>query len=136
MNFNNYTIKSQEAIQKATEIAASNQQQIIETGHILKAVLQSDESMISFIFKKLNVNKTVFDQKLDEIIGSYPKVSGGSPSLANDASQALNKATTYLKEFGDEYVAIEHILLGLLSGRDKVATLMKDTGFNEKDLKK
>ena len=136
MNFKNYTIKSQEAIQKATELAASYQQQVIETGHILKAILQSDESMISFILKKLNINKTAFDQKLEEIIGSYPKVSGGDPYLSNDAAQALNKATTYLKEFGDEYVAIEHILLGLLNGKDKVATLMKDAGFNEKDLKK
>ncbi len=136
MNFKNYTIKSQEAIQKATELAASYQQQVIETGHILKAILQSDESMISFILKKLNINKTTFDPKLEEIIGSYPKVSGGDPYLSNDAAQTLNKATTYLKEFGDEYVAIEHILLGLLNGKDKVATLMKDAGFNEKDLKK
>ena len=136
MNFNNYTIKSQEAIQKATELAAYSQQQIIETSHILKAILQTDESIISFIFKKLNINKAVFDQKLAEIISSYPKVSGGDPYLSNDAAQALNKATTFLKEFGDEYVAIEHILLGLLGGKDKVATLMKDAGFNEKDLKK
>jgi len=136
MNFNNYTIKSQEAIQKATELAASYQQQVIETGHILKALLQSDESMISFILKKLNINKPAFDQKLEEIISSYPKVSGGDPYLSNDAAQALTKATTHLKEFGDEYVAIEHILLGLLNGKDKTAALMKDVGFNEKDLKK
>lgn len=135
MNFNNYTIKSQEAIQQATEIAGHNQQQAIETGHIIKAVLQADESMIGFIFKKLNINKKYFEGKLDEIIASYPKVSGSNPYLANDAMQALNKASAYMKEFGDEYVAIEHILLGILAGKDKTASLMKDTGFNEKHLK-
>jgi ATP-dependent Clp protease ATP-binding subunit ClpB len=135
MNFNNYTIKSQEAIQKATEIAGGNQQQAIETGHILKAVLYSDENVVGFIFKKLNINRPLFEQKLDEIIASYPKVSGGNPYLANDASQALQQATNLLKEFGDEFVAIEHILMGIHKGRDKGAILMKDAGITEKDLK-
>jgi ATP-dependent Clp protease ATP-binding subunit ClpB len=76
------------------------------------------------------------DAKLDEIVQAYPKVSGGSPYLANEAAAALQKATTYLKEFRDEYVAIEHMLLGILAGRDKVANLMKDVGFTEKHLKK
>ncbi|CAA9211229.1 MAG: ClpB protein [uncultured Adhaeribacter sp.] len=135
MNFNNYTIKSQEAIQKATEIAGGNQQQAIETGHILKGILQTDENVITFLVKKLGVNQNILSPKLDEIVEKYPKVSGGSPYLSNDAAAALQKATSYLKEFKDEYVAIEHILLGILAGRDSVAALLKDVGFNEKHLK-
>lgn len=135
MNFNNYTIKAQEVIQRATEIAGSHEQQGVESGHILKAILESDENMIAFLLKKLNVNKNLFETKLDEIIRSYPKMSGGSPFLSNDANQALIKASSFLKEFGDQYVAVEHLLLGILGGRDKTATLMKDAGFSEKHLK-
>jgi len=136
MNFNNYTIKAQEVIQKASEIALGNTQQAIETGHILKAVLMSDESMMGFLLKKLNINRNILESKLDEMVQAYPKVSGGNPYLSNEAAAALQKATTFLKEFGDEYVAIDHMLLGILTGKDKVAGLMRDTGFNEKDLKK
>ncbi|WP_205504199.1 ATP-dependent chaperone ClpB [Rufibacter psychrotolerans] len=135
MNFNNYTIKSQEAVQKATEIAGGNQQQAIETGHLLKGILQTDENVTGFYLKKLGVNANQFNTRLDEIVNGYPKVSGGSPYLANEAAAALQKANSYLKEFGDEYVAIEHLLLGLLAGREKVATLMKDSGITEKGLK-
>ncbi|MCR6637896.1 MAG: ATP-dependent chaperone ClpB [Sporocytophaga sp.] len=135
MNFNNYTIKAQEVIQRATEIAGSHQQQGVEAGHILKAILESDENMIAFLLKKLNINKNLLETKLDEIIRSYPKMSGGSPFLSNDANQALVKASSFLKEFGDQYVAVEHLLLGILAGRDKTATLMKDAGFTEKHLK-
>ncbi len=136
MNLNNYTIKAQEVIQKASEIALGNTQQAIETGHLLKAVLMTDESMVSFLIKKLNVNRNMLVSKLDEIVQAYPKVSGGNPYLSNDAAAALQKATTYLKEFGDEYVAVDHILLGILASKDKIAGLMRDLGFNEKDLKK
>ncbi|RNI29970.1 ATP-dependent chaperone ClpB [Rufibacter immobilis] len=135
MNFNNYTIKSQEAVQKATEIAGGNQQQAIETGHLLKGILQTDENVTGFYLKKLGVNVNQFNTRLDEIVNAYPKVSGGSPYLANEAAAALQKANSYLKEFGDEYVAIEHLLLGLLAGRDKTATLLKDSGISEKGLK-
>ncbi|MFL5730795.1 MAG: ATP-dependent chaperone ClpB, partial [Cytophagaceae bacterium] len=135
MNFNNYTIKSQEVIQKAIEIAGNHQQQAVETGHILKSILVAEESMVSFLLKKLNVNRNHFELVLDDIIKGYPKVSGGSPYLSTDALQALNKAASYLKEFGDEFVAVEHILLGILNGKDKVSSLMKDAGFTEKHLK-
>lgn len=135
MNFNNYTIKGQEAVQKATEIASAHQQLGVETGHILKGIITTDENLSGFLFKKLEINRQNFETALDSIIGSYPKSSGASPFLTNDAIQALNKATNYLKEFGDEYVAMEHILLGIVSGRDKVAGLMKDAGFTEKELK-
>ncbi|MCA8832742.1 ATP-dependent chaperone ClpB [Hymenobacter pini] len=135
MNFNNYTIKAQEAVQKATEIAGGNQQQAIETGHLLKGLFQSDENVLSFLAKKLGVNLNILTPRLDAIITAYPKVSGGSPYLSNEAAAALQRATGFLKEFDDEYVSVEHLLLGLLGGKDAVATLMKDAGFNEKDLK-
>ena len=118
MNLNNYTIKSQEAIQKAAEVAGGNQQQAIEPGHLLKAVLQTDENMISFVLNKLSINRAQLDNDVDIIIQSYPKVSGQQPYLSNDSAAALRKAESYLKEFQDEFIAIEHILLGLLSSKE------------------
>lgn len=135
MNFNNYTIKSQEAIQKAVEVASGNGQQIVETGHILKAVMEVDENIGNFLFKKLNVNAAHVKAKLEEIINSYVKSSGQEPMLSNDANAALMRATNLLKEFGDEYVALEHILLAILAGKDKVSQLLKDAGVQEKSLK-
>ena len=134
MNFNNYTIKSQEVIQKAIEIAEGYQQLSIETGHLMKALLLADENVISFILKKLGVNRLHLDEKLDEIIETYPRSSGQQPYLSNDSNAALQRATNYLKEFGDEFVAIEHILLGIVEGSDKTANLLKSLGFNKKDL--
>ena len=134
MDFKNYTIKSQEAIQKAAEVASGNQQQAVEPGHLLKAILLSDENVISFLMKKLGVNKGSLETKLDEIVNGYPKVSGQQPYLSNDAHAALTKALDSLKELKDEYVAIEHILLGLLAGKEKVAALMKEVGFGKKEL--
>ena len=134
MDFKNYTIKSQEAIQKAAEVASGNQQQAIEPAHILKAILLSDENVISFLVKKLGVNKTQLDEKLNAIVEGYPKASGQQPYLSNDGHAALTKATDYLKEFKDEFVAIEHIVLGLLAGKDKVASLLKEVGFAKKEL--
>ncbi|MCD4747039.1 MAG: ATP-dependent chaperone ClpB [Bacteroidales bacterium] len=135
MNFNNFTIKSQEAIQKAQEIAAGNQQQAIENTHILKGMFSVDENVIPYLLRKLNVNLNIFIQALDKIIETYPKVVGGEQYLSNDANRALQKANSYLKEFDDKFVSIEHILLGILSGSDTASKLLKDNGVNEKDLK-
>ncbi len=135
MNFNQYTTKSQEAIQQAQSIAAANGQQAIETGHILKALLEVDENVVPFLLKKLNVNFTQFENKLNTIVSNYPKVSGASPYLGNDASVALQKAEQLIKEFKDEFVSVEHLLLGILAGKDKVAKLLKEEGINEKDLR-
>lgn len=135
MNFNNFTIKSQEAIQKAQEIVMANHQQAIENTHILKGILTVDENVIPFLLKKLNVNLVIFNQALDKIIESYPKVSGGEPFLSRDAKAALQKATSYLKEFNDQFVSIEHILLGILATNDTASKLLKDNGVTEKDLK-
>ncbi|WP_099370977.1 ATP-dependent chaperone ClpB [Sphingobacterium sp. 1.A.5] len=135
MNFNNFTIKAQEAIQKASEIASGHQQQAIEPAHIMKALLTVDENVIGHLLKKLNVNINYLTQEVDKIIESYPKVSGSNVYLSNSATAVLQKAQNFLKEFNDEFVSIEHILLGLLVAGDKVATLLKDQGVTEKDLK-
>ncbi len=135
MNLNNYTIKSQEAVQQAVQIATINGQQSIENGHILKGILEVDENVTPFILKKLNVNTSIFSKALDKIVESYPKVSGGQPFLSNNANQAIAKASAYLKEFGDEYVSIEHLLLALLATKDTISQLLKDNGVTEKDLK-
>ena len=134
MNFDKYTIKSQEMLQKAAEIAAANQQQAIEPGHLMKAILTSDENVISFLTKKLNVNRQHLDSKVDDTIKSYPKVSGQQPYLSNDSAAALQRAERELKEFKDEFIAVEHIILGLFEGKDKIASLLKDAGFERKAL--
>lgn len=135
MNFNNYTIKAQEAIQKASEIAAGHQQQAIETAHILKALLTVDENVVSHLLKKLNVNITYLGTELDKQIEGFPKVSGSNIYLSSDANSALQKAQGFLKEFNDEFVSVEHLLLGILATSDKTSTLLKSQGVTEKDLK-
>ncbi|MFN3801068.1 Clp protease N-terminal domain-containing protein, partial [Belliella pelovolcani] len=134
MDFKQFTIKSQEAIQKAAELTLAEQQQVIEPAHLLKGIFSEDENVTDFIFKKLSVNKNLIAQKLEELIKSFPKVSGQQPYLSNSANQVLTKAKDYLKTFGDEFVAIEHLLLAVLNGSDKSAQLLKDQGLNEKNL--
>ncbi len=136
MNLNNFTIKSQEAIQQAFSIASGYQHQAVDTGHIMKALLNADEHITGFILKKLNINQSNFAKVLDSIIGSYPKVSGGNQYLSSSATKALQKAVDHSKEAGDEYVSIEHILTGLLSAGDQVSQMMKDSGITGPDLKK
>ncbi|MGB4399269.1 MAG: ATP-dependent chaperone ClpB [Daejeonella sp.] len=136
MNLNNFTIKAQEAVQKASEITSGNQQQAIETAHLLKGLLTVDENVISYLLKKLNVNINRISEVVDAQIQSFPKVSGTEIYLSSGGNSALQKAQTYLKEFKDEFVSVEHILLGLLGTGDKVSAILKDAGVNEKDLKK
>ena len=137
MNLNNFTIKAQEAVQQATQVAAGGGQQVIETGHLLKGLLLADENVTGFLTRKVGANAALVQQKLDALLAGYPKVSGGDgqPYLSNEAHAALTRAQGFLKGFGDEYVAVEHLLLGLLGGKDATATLLKDAGFTEKDLK-
>ena len=135
MNLNNFTIKSQEAVQEAVQIALKNGQQAIEPAHILKALIQTDENVISYLLKKLNINQSRIESTLDAVIKSFPKVEGQSQYLSNDSNQTLLKAQSYLTEFGDEFVSVEHIFLALLDGKNTVATLLKDVGVTEKDLK-
>ncbi len=108
MNFNNYTIKAQEAVQKALEIASLNGQQAIETGHLLQGVLSSEDTIAELLLKKLNVNVPRVKEALERMVQAYPKVSGGNPYLSNEANQVLIRATSSLKEFKDEYITLEH----------------------------
>lgn len=135
MNFNQYTIKAQEIIQQAVQIAQANMQQAVETGHLLKALLEEDANTSVFLLNKLNVNENLFTSRLEGIVNAYPKVSGAQTYLGNDLSAALAKSQTYLKEFNDQFVSVELLYLGLLSGKDAVANLMKEVGFKEKELK-
>jgi ATP-dependent Clp protease ATP-binding subunit ClpB len=132
---NNLTIKSQEAIQKAQEIAAAFQHQAIENAHILKGIMVVDDNVAPFLFKKLNANPERIVQRADEIMRSLPKVSGGEQYFGNDARNTLVKANGFLKEFNDEFVAIEHILLAMLQSSDRTAAMLKEEGLNQKDLK-
>lgn len=135
MNFDNYTIKSQEAIQKAIQLAQGKGQQTIETGHLLQAIIETDQNIVGFINKKLGVNSQAITGALEAIINGYPKSSNNqNPYLSNASNATVNKATNYLKEFGDEYVAIEHLLLSLAEGTDTIGQLLKDSGYNKKDV--
>jgi len=134
MNLNNFTIKAQESVQKAQEIATSNQQQVIEPIHLLKGLMIVDENVIPVLLKKLNVNTVVLNQAVEKIIESLPKVAGGEQYLSRDANTALQKAQKYMKELNDQYISIEHILLAIHSGNDTAAKLLKDNGITEKEL--
>lgn len=134
MDFKQFTIKSQEVIQKALELCTAEQQQLIEPAHLLKGIVQVDANVTDFIFQKLGINSGLILQKLDEIINQYPKVSGQQPYLSNATNEVLTQAKKYLKTFGDEFVAVEHLLLGVLAGSEKVAQLLKGQGLNEKKL--
>lgn len=136
MNLNNFTIKSQEAIQAAYVIAEQNKNQSIETAHILKSLLADKESVASYILKKINVNTPVVESVLDRMIGSFSKVTGGEIYLSQAASSALQKATNYSKDYGDQFVSVEHILLGLFAQGDSVSQILKDNGVSESHLKK
>lgn len=137
MNLNNFTIKSQETLQKAFSVAESYQNQAIENGHLLKSLMSEAGDVTNYLLKKLNVNTDNLDEVLNSILESYPKVSGGGePYLSNNANKALRQALNYSKDQGDKFVSVEHILLGILSAGDNVSQLLKDNGVTEKELKK
>ena len=135
MNLNNFTVKSQEAIQKASEIAAQKQNQAIEPAHLLKALLAVDENVTPYLLTKLNVNIDYFTSQLDKLIDGLPKVSGGEPYLSGNLNKALQKAQDYAKEAKDEFISIEQLLLAVLSLNDPASRLMQSVGVNEKELK-
>ncbi|HEY4798228.1 MAG TPA: Clp protease N-terminal domain-containing protein, partial [Bacteroidia bacterium] len=136
MNLNNFTLKSQQAIQQAQNLALGKEHQSIECGHLVKGIMDEDDSVTPFLLKKMNVNVNLFTKTLEKIIESYPKVSGGGQQyLSSTANQAIAKAQNFAKEFKDEYVSIEHLLLGIFSVKDSVSQMMKDSGITEKDLK-
>ena len=135
MNLNNFTIKSQEAIQQAFSIAEGNQQKSVENGHLVKGLMMQGEDVSNFLLKKLNVSIPIFESKLNAIIEKYQKASGDEPFLSRDANKSLHKALNYSKDFGDQFVSMELLYLGVLASGDKVSQLMKDNGITEKDLK-
>jgi ATP-dependent Clp protease ATP-binding subunit ClpB len=134
MSLNNLTIKSQEALQTAQQIAQNFGQQQLENEHIFKAILEIDATVTPFILKKVNVNMDVFQKMLDQTIQAFPKVSGGEIMFSREASSALNEATTLAKKMNDDFVSIEHIILAIFKSKSKVAQLLKDQGVTEKDL--
>ena len=135
MNLNNFTIKSQEAIQQAQQIAMTQGHQAIETGHILLGILETDENATPFLLKKLNVNPAMIKQVTERIVNSYPKVSGGGQYLSQNSNKVLVKAVNLLKDFQDEFVSVEHIVLALLDAGEQISQLLKDNGVTEKGLK-
>lgn len=134
MNFNNFTVKSQEAIQHAFEVAQGKQQQAIETGHILKGLFHEAENVTGFLLKKVGSNPAALQQALDRVVESYPKVTGGEPYLSSDSNKALQKSISIMLEMNDQFVSIEHILMGLLETGDQISRLLKDSGVGRKEL--
>ncbi|MCF6308375.1 MAG: ATP-dependent chaperone ClpB [Flavobacteriaceae bacterium] len=134
MNLNKYTIKSQEAIQQAQQLAQSLGQQQIENEHILKAIFEVDENVTPFILKKLNVNLELLNQILDKQLESFSKVSGGDIMLSKEAGKALNEASIIAKKMNDDYVSIEHLLLAILKSKSAIAQSLKDQGVTEKGM--
>lgn len=135
MDLNKFTIKSQEAIQRAQQITMEMGQQAIENGHLLKGIAETDENVLPFILKKLSVNTDVFYKTLEKIIESYPKVEGGNIHFSRYAGESLNRAISSLKEWNDEYVSLEHLIIAIFKGGDSISQLMKDNGITEKSLK-
>ena len=134
MDLNKFTIRSQQAIQQAQTIAAGLGQQVLENGHLLKGILEVDQDVSPFLLKKLNVNIGAMQQVLDRIVSGYPKVQGGTITLSRHCSDALTKSLAALKEFGDEFASVEHMLLGILDSGDTISQLLKDNGVTKKDL--
>jgi len=137
MNLNQYTIKAQEAIQAAQQLAYNNQHANIETAHLLKAILGDKDSPTDFLLKKNNVQPSWVLQKLDALFEKLPKQQSGEPAsaLSRDLNAVLLKATASLKDFGDDFVTVEHLIVGILQVNDAVAKILKDAGLTEKGLK-
>ncbi|MCD6660766.1 MAG: ATP-dependent chaperone ClpB [Lentimicrobium sp.] len=135
MNLNNLTIKSQQALQNASELAAANNHQSVDTAHLLKAMLNADDHVISFLFGKTGINPDNLSKTIDAALQSFPRVSGGEQYLSNTLSKAIQKSGSAAKEMNDEYISVEHLLLGLLSAGDQVADMLSRSGLNQKDLK-
>lgn len=136
MNFNNYTIKSQEAIQRAQQLAQSLGQQDIQVEHIFKGIQEVDNNVLPFILKKLQVNVTALNQSVEKVLNSYPKVQGGEMSLSRTAGEVLTEASNIAKKMNDEYVSIEHLLLAIFKIKNQVGQALKEQGVTEKEFEK
>ena len=136
MNFNNYTIKSQEAIQRAQQLAQGLGQQDIQVEHIFKGIQEVDNNVLPFILKKLQVNTTTLGQAVEKALASYPKVQGGQISLSRTAGEVLTEASNIAKKMNDEYVSIEHLLLAIFKIKNQVGQALKEQGVTEKEFEK
>ncbi|WP_129594161.1 ATP-dependent chaperone ClpB [Seramator thermalis] len=136
MNFNNFTIKAQEAVQKAIDLAQANGQQMIEPGHVLKGVMLVGENVTNYLFQKLEVNIRLLESGLDKQIESYPRVSGGDPMLSRETNSVFQKANDSASKMGDQYVSLEHLLLALVSEKSATSDLMKAQGISQNELEK
>ena len=134
MNLNNFTIKSQEIIQKAQQKSMEYRNGAIELGHIMQAILENDENVTPYILKKLGVNPDMVKKTTDSIVQSYAKVSESGNYLSRESNQALQKAQLALKTFGDEFVSIEHLLIGIMQTKDQISQMLKDLGIKEAEL--
>ena len=135
MNFNNFTIKSQEAIQQAQALAQGYGHQQIENEHIFKAILEVDENVTPFLLQKLDVNINLLKQILESTLTSFPKVSGGDIMLSREAGKTVTEASNIAKKMNDEYVSLEHLILAIFKSSSKIAQILKDQGVTEKHLK-
>ncbi|HBX20468.1 MAG TPA: type VI secretion system ATPase TssH, partial [Porphyromonadaceae bacterium] len=134
MNFNNFTIKAQEAVQKAIELAQGSGQQLIEPVHVLKGVMLSGENVTGFLFRKLGVNPSQIDSRLEQEIASLPKVSGGEPMLSRETNAVFTKASDLSSKMGDQFVSLEHLLMALMSENSPASQILKDAGVTQKEL--
>ncbi len=135
MNLNSFTIKSQEAVQSAQQIATSNGHQSIEPAHILSGMIEVDDNLLPFIFKKVIVNPDKITNGISNIINTLPKVEGGNIYLSEESNKLFQKAIALAKTFGDEFVSLEHLLLSIISSKDKTGQFLRSEGLNEKDVK-
>jgi len=135
MNLNNFTVKSQDAVEQSVQLASQHNQQSIEAAHLLKAVLMTGEDVVRFLFQKSGVNPAVINRELERRISSYPKVSGGDPFLSREASAVIQKAIDYCGKMGDQYVSLEHLILALLTEKSAASQILKDAGMTEKELR-
>jgi ATP-dependent Clp protease ATP-binding subunit ClpB len=134
MNFNNFTIKAQEAVQKSIEIAQGNNQQMIEPAHILKGIMIVGENVTSFLFNKLTVNSQNLERVVDAEIQSFPRVSGGEPMLSRETNAVFQKAADFAGKMDDQFISIEHLLLGILDEKNSASKMMKDAGISVNQL--
>ncbi len=134
MNINNFTIKSQEAIQQAQLIAQGKGHQQIENEHLFKALTEVEENVMPFLLKKLGVNFNLLQQILEKELNSFPKVEGGELQFSREASKTLNEANGIAKKMGDEFVSIEHLFVAILNSKSKISQILKDQGVTEKHL--
>src|SRR5664279_664424 len=135
MNLNNFTLKAQESVQKAFDIASAKGQQAVECAHILKGVMSEAESITNFLFGKMGVNTLNLIKEIDALIDTYPKVSGAESYVSSTVSEAFKKAADHATEMKDKFVSCEHLLMGILDTDDKTARILKDHGVTMKALK-